>query len=226
MLRDTVQTVTFPVLIRAEGLEKYDGWGTFLTGDQFDEYDDASLLVRIVTMEDVKKWLRKEFSPKDMAMFVGSSQLKRAYDTHDDFTLRRAYEKLRPHVPTLVPPDDLQLEFKSRDGRKARVMFVKKWKATRWNYSQIMTAMFEGVRLVVWFSEASGRFIPALFCPDKKAAAFTMTLTGRMRLCPKCDALFMPTAGNVDYCCAKHRDAHRVARSRWRAKQKAASEGK
>jgi hypothetical protein len=221
MIRDSVQTVTFPVLTVAESIEKSDGWGTFLGPEYFNEADDASMLIHVVTMEDVKKWLRTGFDSKDSALFVGSSQLKRAYDLHDEFNLHRAYEKLRPHVPNLMSPDNFELSYRQRDGRIGSVSIVKKWSTTRWNYSQIMTGMFEGVRLVMWYSQEGNRFIPALFCPDRKSAAFTMTFTGRIRLCPKCDAPFIPAAGNVDYCCIAHREAHRVARSRWRAKQKA-----
>src|ERR1019366_1643486 len=109
MFRNSVQTVTFPVLISADTIDKSDGWGTFLSGEQFDETDEARLLVHLVTKEDVKRWLRTEFNQKESSLFLGTSQLKRAYDLRDDFALHRAYETLRPHVADVGPPADFEL---------------------------------------------------------------------------------------------------------------------
>ncbi|MBZ5667548.1 MAG: hypothetical protein LAO30_23495 [Acidobacteriia bacterium] len=91
------------------------------------------------------------------------------------------------------------------------------------NYSRLIANMFERARLVMLFSEKDGRFLPALYCPDWKTAAFVVTFTGRVRVCanPKCNAPFIPSTDKEHYCTPAHGVAYRVARSRWRAKQAA-----
>jgi len=64
--------------------------------------------------------------------------------------------------------------------------------------------------------------MPALYCPDWKTAAFVVTFLGRVRVCanPKCNAVFVPSTDKEHYCIPAHGVAYRVARSRWRAKQR------
>jgi len=98
----------------------------------------------------------------------------------------------------------------------------QKWRATHWNYSDLLTQMLRQSRFVMWYSEEKyGRFLPALYCLDRRTAVFAMRLAEPIRVCQKCETPFIPIAGNVDYCCIEHREAYRVARFRWRAKQRA-----
>lgn len=216
MKRNTVQTVTLPVLILANSVKEADGWGTFLEGAELDK----SGFVRVVKDEDVKMWLRTDFTQRDRALFIGASRLKRAYDSGDDYAVSQAQGILQPYVQDLAPIDDIALDLKTREGKRMSIRIGRKWNATRWNFSGLLRNVLDSARLVMWFSEKDSRFLPALFCPDRKTAAFAFQFIGRIRVCPKCDAPFIPSAGNVDYCCPAHREAYRVARSRWRAKQK------
>jgi len=210
MTRNNVRTVTLPILIAANVLEKADGWGTFLPPDRTE-----SIAVRMVTDGDIKTRFRKIFRPDDLRLFVGAIELKQAYDAGDELALKRASEKVRPYIRDFAAPEEFKIDLKTRDLSKISLKtHGQKWNATRWNYSGLMTDMFQSARLVIWFSEEEGRFLPALYCPDWKTAAFVMTFLGRIRVCPKCTRIFIPSADNVDYCTPAHREAHRVAR--WR----------
>src|SRR5580698_2409722 len=99
MTRNTVQTVTLPVLVLADSVKEADGWGTFLREAELDE----SAFVRVVTDEDVNKWLRTDFTEIDRALFIGASRLKRAYNAGDEYALSQAHTILKPHVKNLAP---------------------------------------------------------------------------------------------------------------------------
>jgi hypothetical protein len=212
MTRNSVQTVTLPILVAADTAKEMDGWGTFFPVDRVE-----SMAVRVVREADIKARLRTIFRPKDLALFVGAIELKQAYDAKDELSLQRASEKVRPWIKHFALPREL--DWKSADGRVSITSTGQKWNATRWNYSRLMADMFQNARLVLWFSQKDERSLPALYCPDWKTAAFLMTFLGRIRVCPKCSKIFIPSADNVDYCNPAHREAHRVAR--WRARQRA-----
>ena len=223
MKRDSVQTVTLPILVESEGWGKtnnMDDWGTFFPADW-----KGSMGVHVVTEADVKLWLRSELSPKEHNLFVGLNYLKFGIDERDEYTLMRGYDKLRPIVKDLAPPEDTKrVDLKTKDGTEISFLPVeRKWTATVWNYSGLFTEALKNTRFVMWGSETYNRFLPALFCRDKKTAVFAMRLAGSLRVCPKCDAPFVPSAGNVDYCCIEHREAYRIARFRWNKKKKLAS---
>lgn len=225
MSRDIVQTVTrsLPVLVSADSTKEADGRGTFFPSDRVNE----SMFVRVVRNEDIGARLKTIFRPDELPLFVGAIELKQAYDAGDELALKRASEKVRPYMRGFAPPEEWELKLKTRDGRG--LIFKshgRKWNATRWNYSGLMADMFQDARLVIWFSEKEERFLPALYCPNWKTAAFVMTFLGRVRVCPKCSTIFIPSADNVDYCSPAHREAYRVARSRWRAQQRAKEEKK
>lgn len=216
MTRDTIQTVTFPILVEADTKEA-DDWGTF-----FPENWKGSRFVRVVTGEDAKKWLRTELSPKEADVFLGLSYLKTGFDEQDEYTLMRGYEKLRPLVKDLVPPEEWEIDLPTKDGTKMSIGSggTQKWSATHYNYSRLLTQMLKNTRFVMWCSlEKYHRFLPALYCRDRKTAVFAMRLAGPLRVCPKCETPFIPAAGNVVFCCIKHREAHRVDRFRWKAQK-------
>jgi hypothetical protein len=211
MTRNSVRTVTLPILVESNRGEEFDGWGTFFPADR-----TGSWGVREVRERDITGRLRTIFRPEELPLFVGAIELKQAYDAGDELTLERASEKVRPFMRHFAPPREF--EAKTPDGRVTIKSVGQKWNATRWNYSRLMAHMFQNARLVVWFSQKKERLLPAVYCPDLKTAAFMMTFLGRIRVCPKCSTIFIPSADNVDYCSPAHRDAHRVAR--WRDRKK------
>lgn len=213
MTRNTVQTVTtpLPILVEVDRLKDADGRGNFLPGDRAEES-----AVRVVSEEDIKVRLRTIFSPKEVLLFLGAIQLKQAHDARDELALQQASEKVRPWLPDFVDLRDSQ--WKGADGRISfRITGMRRYAAVL-NYCRLMSDMFQHARLVIWFSEKDARLLPALYCPDWKTAAFVMTFAGRLRVCPKCSTMFIPSADNVDYCSPAHREAHRVAR--WRDRKK------
>lgn len=81
---------------------------------------------------------------------------------------------------------------------------------------------YTGVQLVMW--QTGPRLVPALYCQNAKSAAYATALFGRRwKVCPYsgCGKWFQPTRTDEDYCCRRHRDAHRVAR--WRKGRRATS---
>jgi hypothetical protein len=172
-------------------------------------------VVRVVRDEDIQARLRTIFSAKDIPLFLGAIQLKLAYDAGDGLAFQQAADKVRPWIPDFIELQDFR--WKSADGRISVETRGRKTYSALLNYISLMADMFQSARLVIWFSEKEERLMPALYCPDWKTAAFVMTFTGRLRVCPKCSTIFTPSADNVDYCSPAHREAHRVAR--WRDRQ-------
>ena len=213
MKRDNLQTVTLPILVEADTKEA-DDWGTF-----FPENWEGSMFVRVVTDQDVKTWLRT-FSAKEFDIFVGLSNIKMGFDEQDEYTLMRGYEKLRPVVKDLVPPEEWEIDL-PKSKISIRSGGRQQWAATHYNYSRLLTQMLKNTRFVMWCSlEKYHRFLPALYCRDRKTAVFAMRLAGPLRVCPKCETPFVPAAGNVVFCCIKHREAYRVDRFRWNAQKR------
>ena len=211
MKRDSVQTVTLPVLVAAMSAREASGRAPLATGD--------SGLVKVVSDADAGRWRKTEFvSSKDHAFLIGLTKLRWAFDEQDEFTAERAYATLEPHIQSNIP-------------RKAMAAHVGRNISIEWSgwgledapgaYTWLITEILQGARFIMWHSETENRILPGLYCPDRRVAVFAMAIMKRLRVCPKCDAPFVPGAGNVDYCCPKHREAHRVDRFRWRAKQTA-----
>lgn len=85
-----------------------------------------------------------------------------------------------------------------------------------------MSGAMKNVQLVLWRSGTS--LIPAFYATDHAAAAYATAFFGRRwKVCPYsgCGKWFISNRADKEYCCAAHRDAHRVAR--WREQQKAKS---
>ena len=128
------------------------------------------MFVRVVTEQDVKKWLRSDLSPKEADVFLGLSYIKSGFDGHDEYTLMRGYEKLRPLVKGLVPPEEWEIELPTKNGSKISIRSGggQKWNATHYNYSRLLTQMLKNTRFVMWCSlKKYHRFPPALFCRQK-----------------------------------------------------------
>jgi hypothetical protein len=215
MSRDHAQTVThLPVLVEVDGLKEADGRGNFLPGDRAEES-----AVRVVRAKDIKARLPKIFPPQELDLFLGAIQLEQALGARDDLALLRASEKVRPWLPDFVdavPVWQLDIGLKHYVSRK--ITGVNRRYPALLNYCRLMADRLQNVRLVIWFAEKEGRFLPALYCPDWKTAAFAFTFTGGIRVCqnPKCSKVFVPLADNVAYCEPACREAHRVARWRHR----------
>jgi hypothetical protein len=154
------------------------------------------------------------------------SKLKWAYDEGDEFTLRQAFEKLQPYVKGIPSPEVIWVDLPStKKGVKIALgTGGQDLSIAPGGYSSLMTQILKCTQFVIWYSEKDERLLPALYCPDKKTAVFAMRFTGRILVCPKCDTPFIPIAGNIDYCCIKHRESHRVERFRWRKKQRTEAE--
>lgn len=211
MSRNIVQAVTLPVLVEADSLKESAGWGTF-----FPKNRTTGWAVHVVTPQDVLKRLRTIFAPKEIPLYAGIIHLERALESGHEGEIVKSFERVSPWIKSFAPLKEMQ--WKSRDGRVSFKTVGHERNAARWNYSGLMADLFQSARLVVWCPEGEVRFMPALYCPDWKTAAFLLVFMKRFRECPKCQNIFVPAADNVDYCSPEHREAHRVAR--WRSQQR------
>lgn len=206
MSRDHYKTVTLPILVDLEkSVKEADGW-VYLPGPKHSA-------VQTVTPRDIQDRLAAIFTPKDIPLFTGANQLKFAYDTKDAFVLRRSVERMIPGVP--VPG------FGRVSSWNLGSYSEPNWVGVRYIYSSAVTNLLRDARLVMWCSDKEGRFLPGIYCPDWKTAAFVTMFMGHLRVCPKCGNPFTPKTDNQDYCKPAHGAAHRTARSRWNAKQRA-----
>lgn len=194
-----LQTVTMPVLIgagddwRGYGGPKTDGWYYPNTED--------SRAVRVVGAADITARLSKIFKPKDETAFKGLGNLKWSHEQKDSYLLNLAMERISPWAPGPWSLD-------------------KNWTGVRYLYSSLINSRLQNARPVMWLSDAKGRYLPGIFCPDWKTAAFVTLAMSNVRICPnpKCGNPFVPDTDNQEYCCPKHGVAYRTQRSRWKAK--------
>lgn len=207
MSRDRYKTITLPVLVNLDmSPEEADGWAYLVSAAGHVKHQ----AVRMVKPKDIKERLPTIFTPKDILQFTGAGQLKSAYDTKDVFTLRRSVERVSPQVPGWGGgPWNLGTDSKPN------------WVGVRFIYSSSMTNLLRDARLVMWCSDKEERFLPGIYCPDWKTAAFVVSFMDHLRVCPKCGDPFSPKTDNQDYCTPAHGVAHRTARSRWNKKQRA-----
>jgi hypothetical protein len=171
--------------------------------------------IRIVTDRDVRgaQELKRIFPRKDeLDLLAGTLDLRYGHMHNDSLTLRRGYDRVWPWVCREDRSDESARRKHFVDTYGKDNFYSERW------YPQIVAEMLSKARLVVWFSGKARQFVPAIFCPDWKTAAFVKHFLGRLRSCPHCGKLFVPSRSDTDYCCTKCRDAHRLAR--WRANKK------
>ena len=84
----------------------------------------------------------------------------------------------------------------------------------------LLNRLMQNARLVMWCSDREQRFLPGVYCPDWKTAAFATMLVSQLRVCPKCEVPFVPKILKQTYHTPSCREAHRMERKRWRDKQK------
>jgi len=169
----------------------------------------AEQAVREVKNSDIEGpgRLRRIFRVEELPLVLGAAEMKRAFRKMDAEAFRNAFEKIRPWWPAV--------------GRFTLGTIESDWSGAEWLYSRLMNNLIQNARLVLWRREKA-LLMPGLYCPDLKTAAFVMTVMDHIRVCPKCNEMFIPSAGNVEYCKPEHGVAYRTARSRWNKKQREA----
>jgi hypothetical protein len=217
MSRDPLQTITLPVLVDADSPENADGEGTCFPSPGRTKF----MSVRTIQAYEILRRARKIFPGKKLWLFIGVKGLERAYrrknerayQGENERALLEAIEQVRPWTPFL----QIQAGTVKEDWTGDKI-----WEGARWLYSSVMSNALQTARLVMWWAYKGERIVaPAVYCPDWETAAFA--LMGSIRVCPKCEKMFIPSAGNVVYCTPAHGVAHRTALSRGRKK---ASQGK
>jgi hypothetical protein len=212
MSRDPIHPVTLAVIVDASEFfyrprpttpPAPDGWVQTFYGR-----NEKSSAVRTVSPAYVQKWLTKIFSKSEFSLYTAVDKIRCAYEREDALEFQRWYEEISPWlVGTKLRP-----KTPSSDPR---------WKyQVRATYAALMNKALMHARIVMWLSDAEQQFVPGIYCPDWKTAAFASLFNGGLRVCPKCGAPFTPKKSNQVCCTAAHGVAYRTARSRWRKKQK------
>lgn len=210
MSRDPLQTVTLPIVVNADRHDKIEGWGTLFPSPNRTSFACLQVVTQADIWKQLEKWKRSQ--PEIRRLCGGISAIRSAYEARDEAAFRRALENVWKWVPQITG----RATVKPLETEQA-------WKGTNLIYSRLMANLLQSSRLIFLYTEKSQRPIrPCLYCPNWETAAFAFIGTGLIRECPKCHELFIPSAGNVDYCTPAHGVAYRTARSRWRAKQKKA----
>jgi hypothetical protein len=200
--RDPLHTVTMPIVISA-GREAADGWTTLIGPNR-----TGFAAVRVVKLHEIQRRLKELFRGKESLLFAGAATLPLAYELKDEQVLQQSLERVHSWIPLY--------------GAGPRPTKRPADEGVRWLYSSLMTNLLQAARLVMWCSDKRGRFLPGVYCPDWKTAAFVTLFMNHLRVCPKCGAPFTPNRETQNYCTPAHGVAHRTARSRWRARQRAA----
>jgi hypothetical protein len=211
-MNKSLHTVTLPILVDALGEKAgIDGWATcFPSANHIKE-----MAVRKVEPREVLERRRQIFTPEEFSLYVGAQQVKQAYDRADEFQFNEGFERVRSELSTPnIPGVQVHWRMPGLTSEKDRA-------GVRWIYSSFMSKALQDARLVLWCSDKERRFLPGVYCPNWKTAAFVHLVMRHIIVCPKCKKPFIPGANNPDYCTPAHGVAYRTARSRWRAKQRA-----
>lgn len=214
---------------------------TFLLSHETFEYVRE---IRDSDCEQARKLLTKE----EQDLIDIPQLLERAFERKEPLEVRRALEKVYPHLTDpdfthearrvtlvrkpgggFVPLPSVVLD--STLSTKAQVKVDVEFPgakipprdaaglAARKALSRFVTMQLKDVRMVLWFSPEKHALLPAAYCLDLKTALLVKSfMTTRLLVCPHCLKMFVPSKTSVQYCCPAHRDAYRIAR--WRAKKK------
>jgi hypothetical protein len=179
-----------PILVEAQDDEKVDGH--LFSGSGFTS-------VHRVSPSEIVEEIEK-FRGEDEKLWSAVESLRTAYRRMDIPGIKEATEPLRPRIFWGTTRDQ------PHDGTRG----------TAWaDYSGLVNDALEGARFRTWWHPAAEHLLnPAVFCPDWKTAAFAMLFSGRVRLCPHCNAPFVPETVKHEFCCKEHGAAYRTQQSR------------
>lgn len=179
-----------PILVEAEDEEKVDG---YLASSS------KHTAVHRVTPGEIAKEIER-LQGEDKKLWSAVESLRTAYRRMHPPEIEEATETLQGRIfwgTTRNQP---------REGTRG----------TAWaDYSGLVNDALEAARFKTWWHpDAEHLLNPALFCPDWKTAAFAMLFSGRVRLCPHCNAPFVPKSAKDEFCDKKHAAAYRTQQSR------------
>jgi hypothetical protein len=193
-----------PILVPAGKAEPYDGIRNFYWIETHrDEHGHGGhsdqQRIREVTDADVDS-AEQILGPARFQELLGALNLRQGFEVDDETLRKKGFERLGH--------GNFFTSFIAQNKRWAGLEFPL-----------TVSKFISAVRLVMWFSPARQRFLPAFDCPDLATGIIVKSLID-IRSCPKCSKLFTPRASNVYYCSVKCRDAYRLWRAREREKIK------
>jgi len=200
MSRDSLQTVTLPLLVDADTLDGAEGECAVFTSQGRMRLQK----VRIIDPDGLVLWLGRDTRSGLARALRGLGLLRRAYEARDARALRDAVEQVRP----LLPKPQFGKVTEDWTG-------VKIWAGAQWLYSEAMSHAIKNARWVAWWPfSGEHEALPGLYCPEMSTAVATALFIKSVRVCPQCGVPFVSKQDNVEYCKPAHGVAYRTARSR------------
>jgi hypothetical protein len=153
-------------------------------------------------------------SPKSIETWRGLLQLRASQIATDDTVGKQALSRAGTSLL-----DDPRLRKAFVDGHRSRL--------APWFYPAFVNRELKDTKLVLWLTKRS-QFVPAIFCPNMRAALFAATAFRRIAACPNCKQLFALDSERADggrgerYCTALcgQRYRQRMYRQRLKARAK------
>lgn len=200
MSRESLQTVTLPLLVNAKTLDSAEGECAV-----FPSRGGKRLVkVRTISPDGLVLWLGRDTHPGLACALRGLGLLRRAHEARDAKALRAAIEQSRPLLP------------KAQFGKVTEDWTGEKiWGGAQWLYSEAMSHAIKNARWVAWWPfSGEHEALPGVYCPYMSTAVAAALFIRSVRVCPQCGVPFVPKQDNVDYCQPSHGVAYRTARSR------------
>jgi hypothetical protein len=207
--KKALKPVILPVLVESENPKKHDGWWGFHR-----HRGERTSAVRIVSPREIVRKQREILRGPERRLYLGLQGMVRAFrdEKRDGFNLEDAFNLLRPSIPSIPDTTD-RIDWSG----------PKIWGGAAWEYSTVMSTVLRNVRPIVWYrADARTPFSPGLLCPDLRTAAFALHFTGDVRICPKCERLFVPKREDHVFHESACRTGYFLGRKAARARRKSA----
>jgi predicted nucleic acid-binding Zn ribbon protein len=140
-------------------------------------------------------------------LFIAVTQLRAARESGNKYEIDQAFRKL--------------LAAQLGDDPALRERIAEFWATTPRvpdaalvNLPPALSQEMSAARLVLWWNKRRKQFLPAIFCPDYRAALFVQVAMKDLRACPDCDKPFIPDRPDQEYCSVRCRERHRQRRRR------------
>jgi hypothetical protein len=139
-------------------------------------------------------------------LFIAVTQLRAAHESGNKYEIDQAFRKMlaaRSDDPALR---ERIAEFWASTPQVPDAALV--------NLPPALSQEMSAARLVLWWNNRRKQFLPAIFCPDYRAALFVQVAMNDLRACPDCDKPFIPDRPDQEYCSVRCRERHRQRRRR------------
>jgi hypothetical protein len=212
MVMDTrpLPTITaLPILVEHSRGLSLDGGGTLFR--KTTDNTGLHVVTKAEAFSFVEKW--KKTGSKEWKLFGGLTAIRQAIKDKDWERFQHGIDLAQLWVP----------HFAGKDLRSSR-----SWKWAGITYADLMSNLLQSARFMMWYSSTKDgsklKSRPGVFCPDWEVAVHALWGMGSLRKCakPTCEEIFIPrdddpqedSHNSQKFCCDKHGNAVRVAKSK------------